>query len=235
MILRGVLLLAASVNTFSQESLKNALALTESQVWLIQQKKPKPARIDAHGPANLPKPYSESLLEALQNPILDASQQAKLAEIVKVLDRWKMASEAIAAGLIDAGQWPGYTLCFFSLRAFPEELGLSELQVSRLEELQRIAQAPEWAQIREKAMRRDEFLNSGLRKDSAEVIQLNSDISKLSKLLATTKPARNLTLGVLDEVQKAKLAAFEIDLKLTGEAIQFKLIPAIQKGEILCP
>lgn len=100
MLLRSVLLLAA-VSAFGQTALKDALGLTEMQMWQLRQEKPAPAAAGGAAagrrsgiPVTMPVDYAASLRQALQNPILDASQQAKLTEIVKVLDRWNMASEA---------------------------------------------------------------------------------------------------------------------------------------------
>jgi hypothetical protein len=240
MLFRGVLLLVVAVSAVGQTALKDVLGLTEQQMWELRLEKPVPVapRGIASGerrlydPAARPMDYSASLQKALQNPILDASQQAKLAEIVKVLGRWKMAAEAIAAGLIREEQWLGQALCPESIRAFPAELGLSESQLSRLEELRRAAEAPFFAQLREMAMRRDQLLKSGLSVDSPEVKATEN--SKLYQQMGAIRQRRDLAFSVLDEAQKSTLAAFENDLKLTAGAMQLKLIPYVPKGEVLC-
>jgi hypothetical protein len=219
------LLLTAAVSAFGQQALKDVLGLTEMQIWQLRQEKPAP--VVPRGTASAgrrpgdfaaTRPYKDSLNEALQNPILDPSQQAKLAEIVKVLDRWRAASEAIAMGLIRAEQWPGPSACLpYPIRAFPSEFDISDAQLEQLERLQRAAEAPLWVQIKEKAMARSE-----------------ADLNKLNQQLAATRPPRDLTLAILNDAQKAKVAAFELDSKLTREAIELKLIPTPVYGEPLC-
>jgi hypothetical protein len=241
MMLFRALLLTVAVSAFGQQALKDALGLTESQIWLLEQKKPAPVAppgIAAAGrrpgiPGNFAdaRPYKASLDEALHNPILDASQQTKLAEIVKVLDRSAMASEAIAAGLIQEEQWPGQALCPVQLRSHSPDLDLSESQLSLLAELRRAAEAPIFEQLRVIAMHRDELLKS-YAADSPEV--KTTDNSKLYQQLVAIRHQRDLAFSVLDDAQKSKLAAFENDLKLTYEAMHLKLIPYIAKGEVLC-
>lgn len=51
---------------------------------------------------------------------------------------------------------------------------------------------------------------------------------------AGTTPRHDLALAVLDETQKASLAAFENALLLASEAVELRLI-SIAVGEILCP
>lgn len=160
-----VLLFAAAGSVFGQTALKDALGLTEMQMWQVRQEKPArvaPRSVAAVGRSpGIPgdfanaRPYKVSLDEALHNPILDASQQAKLADIVKVLDRWRAASEAIAMGLIRAEQWPGSSACLpYPIRTFASEFDLSDAQVGHLERLQQAAREPLWVQIREKDMAR---------------------------------------------------------------------------------
>ena len=215
------------------------------QIWQLRQETPAPVAIDRRYPApaarrrgdftaNPLTEYSASLRRALQNPILDAAQQAKLAELVKVLDRSRAASEAIVTGVISAGHWPGQTLCLYPIHVYMSEFDLSDSQVRRFELLQEGAREPMYAQIAELEKDRSELLNSGLRVDSPAVIQLTSDISKLHVHLAATRPPRDLALAVLDDAQKARLADFETALDLVREAIEIKLIPTPPKGEILC-
>jgi hypothetical protein len=234
-----VLLFTAAVGVYGQQALKDALGLTEMQIWQLQQEK-KPIAVVPSGIASaarrsgdfaLPRPYKESLSEALHNPILDASQQAKLAEIVKVMDRWRAASEAIAMGLIRAEQWPGDSACLpYPIRAFPSEFDISDAQLEQLERLQQATQEPLWVQIRAKDMARSALLDS----KSPAAAQLSADIHRLSQQLAATRPPRDLTLAILSDAQKAKIAAFEADSKLTREAIELKLIPTPVYGEPLC-
>ncbi|HTB13677.1 MAG TPA: hypothetical protein VK752_19010 [Bryobacteraceae bacterium] len=226
MLFRAVLLLAVAVHVLGQPALKELLGLTEMQIWQLQQQA-KPVPIAPPGRAlgyrpgiptgHPPMDDPASLQRALQNPILDASQQAKLAEIVKVLSRSKMASDAIVAGLIDVKQWPGSTLCFYYpiYALSTSEFHFSDSQVQQLDRLQRAAREP-------------------LEKQIAIAAQPAAGISKLREQLAATRPPRDLALAVLNEAQKAQLATFVTDLGLVREAIELKLIPDPPKGEVLC-
>ncbi len=236
MLLRSILLLA--VSGLGQTALKDALGLTEMQIWQLRQEKPAPVTqggIAAAGRRSgdfaWMRPYKDALDEALRNPILDAVQQAKLAEIVKVLDRWRAAAEAMAMGLIGPAQWPASSQCLtYPIRAFPSEFDLSDAQLEQLVRLQRAAVEPLWVQIREKAMARSEMSDS----KSPAAAQLSADIDRLSQRVAATRLARDLALAILNDAQRAKVAAFELDLKLVREAIECKLIPAPPIGEALC-
>jgi hypothetical protein len=49
-----------------------------------------------------------------------------------------------------------------------------------------------------------------------------------------SRPPHDLALAVLDDPQRAKIAALEATLQAASEAIELKLIPAPQRGEPLC-
>lgn len=49
-----------------------------------------------------------------------------------------------------------------------------------------------------------------------------------------TRPPLDSALAVLDETQRANLAAFETALQVANEAIKLKLIPVPAHGEVLC-
>jgi hypothetical protein len=83
-------------------------------------------------------------------------------------------------------------------------------------------------------MQRSEVLNSGVSADSPTVVQLGSEENNLQAQIGKTRPPHDLALAVLDEAQKAKLAAFETGLQLAREAIELGLIPKPVMGEILC-
>jgi hypothetical protein len=51
---------------------------------------------------------------------------------------------------------------------------------------------------------------------------------------AGAKPPHDAAQAVLDEAQRAKLASFEGELQLAGEAIELGLIPRPLRGEVLC-
>jgi hypothetical protein len=245
MLFRGLLSTVTSLSVLGQvsgnryEALKQALGLRDSQVWQLQQVSRAAITINRPTPAAARRAINRTNVltqngYSLRDPILDDSQQTKLAVIEKVLDRSDTASLAITLGLISAQRWPGRSLCYYPIRAYASELGLSESQVWQLERLQQAAREPLYAQITEKENRRLEFLNSGGSADSPTVVQLISEISKLQKQAAETRPERDLALAVLDDTQKAKLAAFETALQLAREAIELGLTPDPPKGEVLC-
>jgi len=62
----------------------------------------------------------------------------------------------------------------------------------------------------------------------------DTQVQQLEQLAQTAVPSHALALAVLDDTQKAKLAAFRTALQLASEAIELRLIPAPAKGEILC-
>ena len=79
------------------------------------------------------------MADSLRDRVLDRSQQAKLAAIENVLNRYHAASEAIVLGLISVRQWPGAPLCYYPIRTFASEFGLSDSQVRRFEQLEQSA------------------------------------------------------------------------------------------------
>ena len=121
MLSRGLLLAAISISVQAQVSgdpsaaLKHALGLTDSQVWQLQQERPRALAIEptttpafrsalkvgdrsASNTASQPTQAEDSLRRRL----LDDSQQVKLAVIEEVLHRSDAASGAIVLGLIGA-------------------------------------------------------------------------------------------------------------------------------------
>jgi hypothetical protein len=97
----------------------------------------------------------------------------------------------------------------------------------------RDANKPLWVLIRAKAMRRSELLNSGASADSPEVVELGLETNEL-QARTNARPPREAVLAILDDDQKAKLAAFETELQVAREAIALGLIPAPVMYEILC-
>jgi hypothetical protein len=151
-----------------------------------------------------------------------------------VLDRYDAAATSIALGLITEKQWPGGTLCVYPIRAYVSSaFDLSESQIEQIEEIMRDANKPLWVLIRAKAMRRSELLNSGASEDSPEVAELGREANELP-VRVSARPPREVVLAILDDNQKAKLAAFEADLQVAREAIALELIPAGVTSEILC-
>lgn len=253
MLIRGLLFAAMSFSVIGQvsgdryEPLKRALGLSDSQMSQLQRRssaaititQPTPTaqpaiNVARRASGNTSTDRPKQAADSLRDRILDHSQRAKLALIENVLDRYDAASQAIVLGLISAQQWPGGSLCYYPIRTYPSEFGLSDSQVRQFEQLQQAAREPLYAQIMQKENHRLELLNSGIRADSLTVVQLVSDISKLRKEAADTKPQRDLALVMLDDGQKAKLAEFETALQLASEGIELGLIPDPPKGEVLC-
>jgi len=244
MLFRGFLLAAVSFSVMGQvsgdryEPLTRALGLSDSQMSQLQRR--SPAAITITQPTTTAQrtitrtDLLKQAADSLRDRILDHSQQAKLALIENVLDRYDAASQAIVLGLISAQQWPGGSLCYYPIRTYASEFCLSDSQVRQFEQLQQAAREPLYAQIMQKENHRLELLNSGISADSLIVVQLVSDISNLRKQAADTRPRRDLALAMLDDGQKAKLAEFEIALQLASEAIELGLILDPPKGEILC-
>ncbi len=250
-LVHGVVFLAASLSALGQESgsrfaaLKSALGLSDAQVSQLQQLPPpataKPAPAGP-GPAAIYSARPRMPILPAQNEdalrILDDSQRDKLAAIQKLLDRWEGAV-TIGLGLIEERQWPGGVICvIYPIRtyanlAYASELGLTPSQVDQFERIQMDAAAPLWAQVRDKDMQRTALLRSGVSADAPEMVHLGSDINKLQALV-NARPRHDLALAVLDEPQKAKIAALETTLRAASEAIELNLIPAPRRGEPLC-
>src|SRR5580704_4864613 len=111
--------LTGQVSSDHYAPLRNALSLTDAQMSQLPQVPPAPAR---HAPTGgwVQAYPGRVALEALviahpgdliPGSVLDSLQQAKLAEIGKVLLRWQTAAGALVLGLIDAREWPWGWAC----------------------------------------------------------------------------------------------------------------------------
>jgi len=201
---RGLLLAGAAIVLLGQTTadryapLKNALGLTDSPPWQLNQ-----------------------------------AQQAKLTEIAKVFDRTDMAAGAIVLGLLDRSEWQGTMLCYYPVRSYAKEFGLGNSQVSRFEELQQMVREPFASQINEKLKAYSELTRAGWGAQSPQVVQLMSEVSDLRAQAQKVIPMRE-RLGLLNDAQRAKLAAFQADLELAREALELHLIPEPSRYEMLC-
>ena len=245
---RTALLVAISFSLMGQthddryELLKRALALTDSQMSQLPQVTPPPVRAaPTGGRVQMYNIVSRPLVfpqagDLVPGSVLDSAQQAKLAEIGKVLQRWQTAAGAVNLGLMDAREWPWGWACPVSSGAFVKELDLSSVQVTEFEQLQEAARQPLREQAWEKQKRHRELLESGVTEDSPEVRQLIAESSELMKQYAETKPPHDAALAVLNETQRARLAEFQADLELAREAVELHLIvqPAGRYAEVLC-
>ena len=166
---------------------------------------------------------------------LEQNQQAKLAQIAKVLQRSQTSAGAVVLGLMDVREWPwGWACPLYPVGAYAEEFGLSDAQVRQFKLLEEAARRPileqEWA----KQKRHRELLESGASLDSPEVTQLAAEISKLMDRAAAMRPPHDAALAVLTDAQRAKFSAFQADSELAREAVELRLIPAPPRVEALC-
>lgn len=240
MLVYGLALLSIALSPQGQASagdytaLRQALALSDIQMQQILSARPGVLKANVWGMSGamrMGKPYWEGA-ESSGAGILDESQQARLPEIAKVLQRHNAASGAIVLGLISAQQWPGPSLCFYPVHYYQSEFRLSTSQVGQFMHLEAIARDSRVAQIREMDARRLQLLASGLSADSPEVRQLALDVGGLRSQVA--RPPRDQARALLNNEQRAMLADFERALELAKEAIELGLIPDPPKGEVLC-
>jgi Spy/CpxP family protein refolding chaperone len=245
---RGVCLLACSALAFGvsaqapghgYEALQRALGLTDFQVWQLQQKRAPAAANHPPAVASAQRAAARRMAQsgdlprgpAVEDPrqieLLDETQRTKLAGIEKVLDRWEMPRQAVALGLMTAGDWPGMGLCFSRIEAARSELDLTDAQVAEFERIQQAARQPVEQQIWQKMDEHRALLHSGSSEDSPAVVEVMAEITKLQKQLREIRPPRDEALAVLDETQKAKLAEFERTLELAREAIELRLFYAV--------
>jgi hypothetical protein len=166
---------------------------------------------------------------------LSAAQRAKLSDIVQVLTHSDMAAGAIVMGLMAAGDWPAHFACpLYRIGAYAREFDLSDDQVSRLEELEIAARQPNLERQQSLRTRHRQLADSGTREDSPEVAALMADLKATMKRYAETRPPRDAAWAVLNDAQRARLAAFESDLELAGEALELHLIDLPPLPEVLC-
>jgi hypothetical protein len=244
-LLAGVsFVLTGQVSSDRYAPLARALALTDAQMSQLPQTPPAPVRtaptggrVAAYAPHILPVPFPQPG-DLIPGPVLDSAQQAKLAEIGKVLRRSQTAFGAVVLGLIDDSEWPWGWACppSSSIGAYAQEFALSGVQVTEFEQLEQAARQPNLEQEWAKQKRHRELLDSGSSEDSPEVKQLMAEISELMKQYFETRPPHDAALAVLNETQRARLAEFQADLELAREAVELHLIvqPAGRYAEVLC-
>jgi hypothetical protein len=227
------------------EPLIRALALTDAQMSQLPQVSPAPVRaaptggrVAAYGHFTRPVVFPQAG-DLIPGSMLDSGQQAKLAEIGKVLQRWQTAEGAFVLGLIDAREWPWGWACPLPPSTngpYGQEFALSGVQVTEFEQLVQAALQPLREQEPAMQKRRRELLDSGASENSPEVVQLTTEISQFWKREADTRPPHDAALAVLNETQRARLAEFQADLELAREAVELHLIerPAGRDAEVLC-
>lgn len=227
------------------EALQRALGLTDFQVWQLQQKRSPAAANHAPGLVSAQRsaasrpaqsrdlPRGPAIEDPRQMELLDQTQRAKLAEIEKILDRWEMASQTVALGLMKADDWPGMSLCSSRIETSRSELKITDAQVEEFERIEQAARQPVEQQIWQKMDLHVALLNSGSREDSPAVAEVMADIATLQKQFDGIKPPRDEALAVLDDSQRAQFAEFERALQLAREAIELRLFYAIG-GEVFC-
>jgi hypothetical protein len=212
---RSLILLAGAFVLTGQQSsdrygpLIRALALTDAQVAQLQ---------DSLGPV-----------------LLDGAQRVKLAETAKVLLRFGTSAGAVVMGLMDAEEWPTGWPCPISYGhgVYASEFDLTADQVQRFEQLQHDVQQRANDQLMEIGNRYWKLL-AGQSVESPERAALLAETSTLVKQRDQALPPRNLATAVLNETQKAKVAAFRASLELAREALELRLIRLPGLPEVLC-
>jgi hypothetical protein len=199
-LLVGALVLAGQQSSDRYGPLIRALALTDAQVAQFH---------DNLGPS-----------------MLDGTQRVRLAEIARVLQRYDTSASAIVLGLMDDKEWPSGWPCFVpNARAdvYSKEFDLTAEQVRQFQQLQHDVRLRAVDQITEAGKRLGKLL-PGQRLPPSEWVTLQEETAKCVKQRDEARPPRDLAMAVLDEAQKAKLAAFRADLELAREALELHLI-----------
>jgi hypothetical protein len=156
-LIHGALLAGAAVVLTAQVSsdrygpLIRAPALTDAQMSQLPQVPTAPVRAAPTGggveastrvgsftygsrPVGFPQ-----AVDLIPGTVLDSAQQAKLAEIAKVLQRYDTAASAIVLGLMDAEEWPAGWPCvkpYSRADNYSKEFDLTAERVRRFEKLQ---------------------------------------------------------------------------------------------------
>jgi Spy/CpxP family protein refolding chaperone len=225
------------------ESLTRALALTDAQMSQLPQVSPAPVRaaptggrFQTYAPHILPVAFPQAG-DLIPGSVLDRAQQAKLAEIGKVLQRSHTAEAegAFVLGLIDAREWPwGWACGPGPIGTYAQEFALSDVQQREFQQLEQAARQPLRDQGLAVQKRRRELLDSGASGNSPEVVQLTTEISQLSKREWDTRPPHDAALALLNGTQRARLAEFQADLELGREAAELGLVVAPWAGDGFC-
>jgi hypothetical protein len=82
--------------------------------------------------------------------------------------------------------------------------------------------------------RRNAKMFPGERLAPSEWAAVREETAKWVKLRGEALPPRNLAMAVLNEAQKAKLAAFRANLELAREALELHLIRLPGLPEVFC-
>jgi hypothetical protein len=175
------------------------------------------------------------LISAQFDQLSDA-QQRRLADTAKVLQQWDTAGGAVAMGLMDASDWPGEWPCFVPnsrIASYAKEYDLTSDQVDRLKQLQDEVRQRAVNGLMEIAGRVWKLSTSGANSPS-ETAALNEETARLVKQRDEARPPRDLALAILNDVQKAKVAALRADVELAREALELHLIRLPGLPEILC-
>ncbi len=149
------------------------------------------------------------------------------------------AKLAARLGLINLKDWErrfGGTCLFYEIQPYsdyaePSELSLSPAQAERFQQLQRERDNPMYAEVRAKALQREEMLDAGAATNSPEVVALGLAINQLQARTHEPLP-RDIVMSIINTSQKAKFAEFELQLDWVSDAIELRLIE--RSGEVLC-
>jgi hypothetical protein len=247
MVLRVALLALMTFSAMAQSyvELRATLALTDVQIAQLQR-----VKASAH-PARQPPPPGTPIYAYRQSGVIDKwqeekeaarglalavlteEQRHKLADAAMVLQLQNGAMQLVSVGAISCGQWPGICACFYPIRQDETKLGLSEAQLARFEQL-RVAHLEPMNDLQRRIGAMAARLGNAPRDDPASVDQLRKELAELQKQSDDVSASHAVVLGVLDYMQRIRLAAFEADLRLVNEAMDIGLLTRPGKGEVLC-
>jgi hypothetical protein len=141
--------------------------------------------------------------------------------------------QLVSVGAISCSQWPRPCACFYPIRQDETKLGLSEAQLTRFEQL-RVALLEPMNELRRRIGATAARLANTPRNDPASAGELRKELAELQKQSEDVAASHTLVLEALSDEQRARLAAFETDLRLVNEALDIGLLTHPGKGEPLC-
>jgi hypothetical protein len=244
------------ISVFGQEpssrfdALKQALALSDSQLEQLQRNLLKPpsanvqdsaviagappgsffggGRVDIYTPnARRSLAIRTNARVEEQRQLLYDSQRTKLDAIAKIFENGKVASLAIRLGLVTERDWGG-PICFDPILSYgshngdADELALTQTQMEQFRLMEHDTK-PLWLLAKEyDAQSLNPGPNSGGTTPSPA--QAKSALDKL----------RADVIAVLNDTQWTILAEFQNNLLLANQAVELGLTPRPPRGEPLC-
>ena len=241
-----VAFLASTLLVFAQDidepykALRQKLSLTEAQMKRLESPRvvSPPSGTEAASRASrsersyVSRGQDDELVGS--RGVLTSAQDAELGPIARVLERGQAAREAIQLGLISSIDWPGGGQCFDPDPQY-EALGLG-LTADQIAQLDRIGEANRSeigaSDVRmSSAQRRLHALLGAAKADASAIHQARADLvtERSSARKTFLEPSR----AILNELQMARLGAFESDLEVASEAVALNILRA-PGGEVFC-